>query len=94
MEKVNPAYNEIVTATVKAVSVVVGPVAVMLANQIPGLTVSAYKSTIEGDPLKVIDELLETYKKIIGPVALTLAKHAARAILETNPGLKLPGQLR
>lgn len=87
-------YNKIVQHIIKSIANTVGPVAVMLAKQVEGLTTRPYKVTIEGDPIKVINVLLEKYTKIIGPAAVTLAKKATKPILEKNPKLKVPDGLR
>ncbi len=87
------AYNELAMAIIKSVTNTVGPVAIMLANQISGLTASSYKVTVEGDPERVIGELINTYSRVVGPVAITLARRGAGPVLEKNKGLKVPKEL-
>lgn len=87
-------YEELANAIIKSVTKTVGPVALMVANQVPGLTASPYKVTIKGSPVKVIDTLIGEYAKIIGPSALTLAKHGAEQVLKKNKKLKVPKKLK
>ena len=87
-------YNKLVQIMIKSVAHTVGPVAVMLANQVEGLTASPYKVTMDGDPVKIINILLEKYTRIIGPAAITLAKKGARSILKKNPKIIIPKELR
>lgn len=93
-ERINPAYNEVANAIIKAVTNVVGPVALMLANQVPRLNASPYKVTIKGHPSEVIDELVEKYVKIMGPTAVTIAKKGISPMLEKNKDLDIPKKLR
>lgn len=88
------SYQKLVDAIIKSVTRAVGPVAVMLANQVPGLTASPYKITIKGEPVKVIKELIKKYQKIIGPTAITLAKKGAAPIIKKNKKLKVPKELK
>ncbi|MFQ6010044.1 MAG: hypothetical protein ACE5J7_02920 [Candidatus Aenigmatarchaeota archaeon] len=87
-------YEELANAIIKSVTDTVGPVALMIANEVPGLTASPYKVTIEGDPVKAINMLIEKYVKVIGPSAVTLAKHGAEPILKKNKRLRLPKILK
>ena len=90
----NENYNELVKSIIKSVANTVGPVALMLANQVKGLTASPYKITINGDPVKVISNLLKTYKRIIGPTAITLTKKGIEQIIKKNKTLKIPDELK
>ena len=91
MEK---AYEKLVKAIIDQTKSIIGPVAIMQANTVKGLEATTTKARITGDPLKVISNLINAYKTIIGGVAITLAKKAAKSIIEKNPKLKVPKELR
>ena len=91
MEKV---YEKLVKAIIDQTKSIIGPVAIMQANTVKGLEATTTKARITGDPLKVISNLINAYKTIIGSVAITLAKKAAKSIIEKNPKLKVPKELR
>ncbi len=87
-------YEILAKAIIDEVNRIVGPVAIMQANTVKGLKATTKKVQIKGDPIKIISNLIEAYKTIMGDVAITLAKRGAKAILEKNPGLKVPKELR
>ncbi len=87
-------YEILAKAIIDEVNRIVGPVAIMQANTVKGLNATTKKIQIKGDPIKIISNLIEAYKTIMGDVAITLAKRGAKAILEKNPGLKVPKELR
>ena len=91
MEK---AYEELAKAIIDQTKSIIGPVAVMQANTVKGLKASTTEARITGDPLKVISGLINAYKTIIGSVAVTLAKKGAKSIIENNPKLKIPDELK
>lgn len=73
---------------------IIGPIAIMLANKVPGLTASSYKVAITGDPEKVTTDLLNSYKKVIGASAVTIAQKSVASLLHEYPNLKVPKELR
>jgi len=87
-------YNQLAKQIVQSVTAIVGPVAVMLANQVDGLTASPYKVTIQGNSVKVIQDLLDRYTEIIGKSAITIAKKSTRDLLFKNKNLKIPKELK
>jgi len=88
------AYEELAKAIIDETNSVVGPVAIVQANTVKGLKASTKRVQITGYPLKVISGLINSYKTIIGEVAVTLAKKGLKPILEKNPKLKIPKELR
>ena len=81
-------------AIIDKIGSIIGPVAIIQANTVKGLKASVKKVQIKGNSLKVISDLVNAYKTIIGDVAVTLAKKAAKPILEKNPKLKVPKELK
>jgi len=91
MEKV---YEKLTKAIIDETGSVIGPVAIVQANTVKGLKASTKEVHIKGNPLKIISSLVSAYKAIIGDVAVTLAKKAAKPILEKNPKLKVSNELK
>ncbi len=87
-------YEKLAKAIVDEVNKVIGPVAIMQANTIKGLKASTKGVQITGDPQKAISNLLNSYKTIVGDVAVTLAKKGAAPVLKKNPKLKVPAKLK
>lgn len=86
-------YSEIIESIIENMKNVIGPVAITQANEIEGLKVNE-EIIIKGYPQKIIKNLVEKYKSLMGPVALTLVRKAAKPILEKNPRLKVPEELK
>jgi len=66
------------------------------ANSIAGLQVSdgGDVTSLGRDGAEVFDELYQKYKAMGGGVAKIFAKQAIKPIIETNPGLSIPDELR
>jgi hypothetical protein len=78
-----------ISNTVQIMKDTTGAVAITLANKVDGLKVSSEGEIIEikREPIKVLRDLIEAYKKITGPVAETLAKKASEFILSEYPDI-------
>ena len=87
-------YEKLAKAIIDEVNNIVGPVAIMQANTVKGLKASTEEVQIKGDPIKIISNLIEAYKTIMGDVAITLAKRGAAPVLKKNPKLKVPEELK
>lgn len=93
MEKT--VYKKIINSIVKGTNAIIGPVAIVQANNIKGLKVNATRNVdIKGNPTKKIEQLVDGYEVLIGPVAVTIAKRAVRPFLEKNKNLKIPKKLK
>lgn len=92
---VKTIYKKIINSIVKGITAIIGPVAIVQANNVKGLSVTATGNVdIKGDAVKKIEQLVKAYEVLIGPVAITIAKRAVKPFLEKNKGLKVPEKLR
>jgi hypothetical protein len=90
----NKIYEKMIITIVNQTAQIIGPVAIMQANNIKGLEVTAAGDiSIRGNPAKKIGDLIKAYEILIGPVATTIAKRGIQKILEKNPKLKIPKEL-
>ena len=83
-------------AIVKTQAKVIGlGIALHLARGIKGLEVSedGVAATYEGDPVSIMGELVERYRKVERDVAITLAQKAVEPLIKESPELKVPGVL-
>ena len=87
-------YEKLANAIIEEINDIIGPVSIVQANTVKGLKASTRKVRITGAPAKVISDLVDAYKIIIGDVAITIAKKGAKPILEKNPKLKVLKELR
>lgn len=87
-------YEELAKVIIDETKSIIVPVAIVQANTVKGLKTTTAKVQIKNTPIKVISDLINAYKTIIGDVAFTLAKKAAKPILEKNPKLKVPDELK
>ena len=88
-------YKKIIKRIVNRITMIIGPVAIMQANTVKGLHVTASGDVdIQGDPAKKIEQLIKAYEVLIGSVAITIAKKTVKPLLKKNKGLKIPKKLQ
>ena len=88
-------YEKVIITIVNQTNQIIGPVAIVQANNVKGLKVTAAGDiSIKGDPVEKIRKLIKAYEILIGPVAITIAKRGITPILEKNPKLKIPKEFR
>ena len=86
-------YEDLIMAIVKTQAKVIGlGIALHLARGIQGLEISedGVAVTYEGDPVTILGELVERYRKVERDVAITLAKKAIEPLIKETPKLKVP----
>jgi len=86
-------YQILIHAIIEEMQFFIGDVAIVQANLVPGLTVNG-KITIAIDPLIVTEKLIERYQYLMGPVALTLSKKAAKKAIKRRKRLIIPEVLK
>jgi hypothetical protein len=76
-------YAQIVESIIRHQEAIIGPVAIEQAEQIDGLQVNWGKKeiTIEGDPVTVIDNLVQAYKSLFGQISVEVSREAAASLL-------------
>lgn len=90
-------YEDLVASIIKKFMTVVKKETIIdAANAIDGLQVNGNGDVMSldrpGDA--VFDELYQKYKSMGGGVAKIFAKQAIKPIIESNPGLTIPDELR
>jgi len=86
-------YEDLIVAIIKIQTKIIGPgIAVHLARGIQGLEISEDGSivTYEGNPVYMMNELVERYRKVERDVAITLAKKAIEPLIKESPELMVP----
>jgi len=87
-------YEKLAKAIIDRVRKVIGPVAIIQANTVKGLKASKEKVQIKGNHQKIISDLVDAYKIIMGEIGVSLAKKGAEPILQQHPRLKVPDELK
>jgi hypothetical protein len=82
-------YTELAKAIIKQMETIVGPVAKTQANKVEGMKVN-HDITIKGNPQKAIKGLLDKYRSLMGPVAITIARKAVENARSKDQGRGLP----
>lgn len=78
---------------VKEMQHIIGDVAIVQANLVPGLTIN-HEIIITIDPSIVTEKLIERYQRLMGPVAITIAKKGAQKATKKWKGLTIPEILK
>jgi len=86
-------YEDLIMAIVKTQAKVIGlGIALHIARGIQGLDISedGVAATYDGDPITILENLVERYRKVERDVAITLAKKAIEPLIAESPELKVP----
>jgi len=89
-------YSQIVESIIRHQEAIIGPVAIEQAEQISGLRVDwdHHEVTISGDPIHVIDMLVQAYKNLFGQISVEVSKEAASALIGRLQPDRLPHTLK
>ena len=82
-------YAQIIESIIRHQEAIIGPVAIEQAEHVAGLEVDwpQHQVAISGDPVTVIDNLVQSYKNLFGQISVEVSKEAAGSLLarlETN----------
>jgi hypothetical protein len=89
-------FAQIALKIIKEQEGVIGPVAVELASNIPGLKVDWNKRevSLEGNETEIIEKLIENYRNLFGHASVEVCREAAKQFIPQVPKDKLPKQLQ
>lgn len=86
--------EQIVQTIIKEQELVVGPVALELAQSVNGLNITNIDNvSVVGDPSQVLTKLVETYSKLFGNVSVEVCRNAVKRMKNTLPSITLPDVL-
>jgi hypothetical protein len=88
-------YSQIALNIIQHQEAIIGPVAIEQAERIPHLLVDwpSHGVKIEGDPIPVIDNLVNSYSLLFGQISVEVSRDAAASLLsQLNPN-RLPHTL-
>jgi hypothetical protein len=89
----NAVFSEIAKKIIEQQEVVIGPIAVEQAKQVPELTINWPQVTVIGNPQKAIDDLVQKYKELFGQIAVQVSRDASVSLLAQLPLDKHPKSL-
>ena len=88
-------YAQIALNIIRRQEAIIGPVAIEQAEHIPHLELNWQKKEvhIDGDPVTVIDNLVQAYSRLFGKVSVEVSKEAAASLLGQLHPNRLPHSL-
>ena len=89
-------YAQIVESIIRHQEAIIGPVAIEQAQQIADLQLdwSKHQVTVGGDPVRVIDNLVQAYKNLFGQISVEVSKEAAASLIGQLHPDRLPQTLK
>ena len=89
-------YAQIVESIIRHQEAIIGPVAVEQAQQIADLEIDwpNHQVTVKGNPVQVIDSLVQAYKNLFGQISVEVSKEAAGSLLGRLEANALPQTLK
>lgn len=88
-------FSQIVEKIIAQQESVIGPIAIERAAEINGLKIdwSSHNVEVSGNESKVIDELVESYKELFGPISVEVSRDAVSSLVQSLPESKRPKSL-
>lgn len=89
-------YEQIIVKIIKSQEVIIGPIAIEQAQQIPHLKVDweTKKIDIDGNEAAAIDALVAAYRQLFGQISVEVSREAAASLLSKLPTDSLPEALK
>lgn len=89
-------YENLVISIIKYQESIIGPIAIERATSVTDLKLNwADKSVqITGDPMKVIDQLVEQYRQLFGQISVEVCKEAVGRLAQQLLPEQVPASLR
>lgn len=89
-------YEQIVIKIIKSQEVIIGPIAIEQAQQIPHLSIDweAKKIDIAGNEAEAVDALVAAYRQLFGQISVEVSREAAASLVGKLPANALPEALK
>jgi len=87
-------FAQVVERIIKEQESVIGPLALEQAKKVDGLSFSKSGISVEGNKVKVIEDLVEQYQHIFGRASLEVCRDAARPLMSKLPANEIPSLLK
>ncbi len=89
-------YAQIAIKIIESQEVIIGPVAIEQAKQVPNLKIDWTNRTviITGDKAAVINQLVEKYRSLFGQISVELSKESTMLLMSQLPPDTFPETLR
>lgn len=85
------ALDAVASAIIEGQRAVMGPVAVNLAQRVPGITIDAGGDvSVAGDGITAIEHLVQQYSSVTGKLGVRMCFQAARPVLDRYPDVAIP----
>lgn len=89
-------YEQIAVKIISGQEAIIGPVAVEQAERVPHMKVDWTKKevSVDGNKVKVIEDLINKYKELFGQISVEVSKQAAASLMSQLPADSLPAVLK
>jgi len=89
-------YSSLVVSIIEHQESIIGPIAVERASSVTGLSIDWPKKTVQitGEPMKVIDDLVDQYKTLFGQISVEVCKEAVGRLAQQLSPEQMPASLR
>lgn len=87
-------YETLAGAIVKHQESIIGPLAWVEAQKVPGLKVSDQNISIAGEGTKVLESLVKQYQALFGQASVEVCKDAVKPLMSKLEGVEIPTILK
>lgn len=87
-------YAQAVQFIIKEQQNIIGPLALLQAQKVAGLSASSDEVKIQGDGKQVLEHLVEQYEKIFGKTSVEVCKQAIQPLASQFSPAQLPEILK
>lgn len=87
-------YNQIAYKIISDQSMIMGPLAVKIAERVGGIVIDEGSVALSADPKTVLKNLVLEYKKIFGEASVEICKESAHNANLSTQGTDLPDILK
>lgn len=89
-------YEQIAVKIISGQEAIIGPVAVEQAQRVSHIKVdwAEKEVAIDGNKVKVIEDLINKYKELFGQISVEVSKQAAAGLMAQLPADSLPALLK
>jgi len=90
-------YADLIELMLRKETLILGPdVVIRKARLVPGLTMNNDGKVIDikGNPQKILDNLVDEYKMLLGGMAIHFCKPSVQEYVKTHPKIELPEILK
>lgn len=90
----NSIYEQMAEKIIAKQETIIGPLAIDRAKSVQGIKIEGEAVKIEGQPLEVIDSLIQMYEQLFGDLSVQVCKEAVGGHIQKLKSDEIPESLR